>query len=262
MKTFCKVLLTLVIVLCTLTNSVAQTTLPVSMDEKIKKVTDTLATVAEVDFPSLEVLMDSAISHNAMVAYRGQEYAARKENLTTQKNFWMRNLGVQADTRYGTFDNFLNSSNGQSTTLQSVTTKQANYGVGLYIKLPVFDVVNRKTQIKQAKAEMEQAKYLKEAQENEIRQAVIKLYEDVLLKQKLVNIKSQNLGSATVNYEMVEREFRDGVIPIAEYVRLSDMTSRIKSEYEMAKYDFITAKKLLEEVVGFKFKNPVLSDNK
>lgn len=262
MKTYLKNLFALVITVCSFANSIAQTKSQTHINEQIKKVSDTLAAVAELDFPSLEVLMDSAISHNAMVAYRGQEYAARKENLISQKNYWLRNLGFQADTRYGTFDNFLNSSNGQSTTLQSVTTKQMNYGAGLYIKMPVFDVINRKTQIKQARAEMEQARYLREAQENEIRQAVIKMYEDVLLRQKLVSIKSQNLGSATVNAEMVEKEFRNGVIPIAEYVRLSDMTSRIRSEYEMAKSDFITAKKLLEEVVGFKFKNPVLSDNK
>jgi outer membrane protein TolC len=135
-----------------------------------------------------------------------------------------------------------------------------NYGVGLYIKLPVFDVINRKTQVRQAMAEVEQAKSLQQAQRDEIEQIVIKQYEEVLLKQRLLSIKSQNLGSATVNYEMVEKEFRNGTIPTAEYVRLSDMTSRIKSEYEMAKAEFVTAKKILEQIVGFSFKNPVLSE--
>jgi len=47
-----------------------------------------------------------------------------------------------------------------------------------------------------------------------------------LIKQKLLGIKSLNMGSATVNMSMVEKEFRNGVIPIAEYVRLSDMTCK------------------------------------
>jgi hypothetical protein len=54
---------------------------------------------------------------------------------------------------------------------------------------------------------------------------------------------------------MVEKEFRNGVIPIAEYVRLSDMTARIQSDYEMAKSDFLLAKRILEETVGFTFTN-------
>lgn len=233
-----------------------QKPLKANLPQKDTTVTDTLPAIVEVDFPPLMVLIDSAIQHNAMVGYRNQEFVAKQANLKTQQNYWLRNMGIQADTRYGTFDNFSSNANGQSTTIQSVTSNQFNYGGGLFIKLPVFDVLNRKTQIKQAKAELEQSKYLQQAQENEIRQGVIKLYEDLLMKQKLLNIKSQNLGSATVNYQMVEKEYRNGIIPTSEYVRLSDMTSRIKSEYEMAKYDFIAAKKILEEVVGFKFKNP------
>jgi outer membrane protein TolC len=255
MKAMLRILLISVTTVITM-NVTAQSASKKNIADTIKAATDTLGKIAEVDFPPLMVLMDSAIRHNAMMSYRGQELVARQANLKLQQNSWLRNMGLQADTRYGTFDNFSSNANGQSTTIQSVTSNQFNYGGGLFVKLPVFDVVSRKTQIRQAKAEMEQAKYLQVEQENEIRQAVIKLYEDLLLKQKLLRIKSQNLGSATVNAEMVEREFRNGVIPVAEYVRLSDMTSRIKSEYEMAKSDFMVSKKILEEVVGFKFKNP------
>jgi outer membrane protein TolC len=126
----------------------------------------------------------------------------------------------------------------------------------------VFEVVNRKTQIKQAKAEVEAAKSMQEAQVNEIRQLVIRQYQDVLLRQKLLNIKSQNLGSGNVNMEMVEKEFKNGVIPITEYVRLSDMTARIEAEYEMALSEFVLSKKLLEEIVGFTFSNPAIKINK
>jgi outer membrane protein TolC len=207
----------------------------------------------ETNIPSLNVLIDSAIRHNAMVQYRSLEIDAKESNLKSQRNYWLRNLGVQADTRYGTFDNFSSNANGQSTTLLAVTSKQFNYGGGLFIKLPLYDIVNRKNQIKQAKAEVEQAKSMAQAQEDEIRQTVIRLYQDILLRQKLLNLKSLNLGSATVNMDMVEKQFRNGVIPITEYVRISDMTSRIQSEYEMAKSDFLLSKKLLEDFAGFSF---------
>jgi len=259
MKPLIKFLLTWIFTMNMANNVMAQTPSVKAVQQK-KSATDTALTITEVDFPPLLVLIDSAIQHNAMASYRSWEIKAKEANVSTQKIYWLRNMGLQADTRYGTFDNFSSTANGQSTTLQSITNKQMNYGVGLYIKMPVFDVINRKTQVKQAMAEVEQAKSLQQAQRDEIEQIVIKQYEEVLLKQRLLSIKSQNLGSATVNYEMVEKEFRNGTIPIAEYVRLSDMTSRIKSEYEMAKSDFIVAKKILEQIVGFSFKNPVLSE--
>lgn len=258
MKNTLKITATILLTACFF---ITKAQLAFSADTSAKKKTADSALLKEIaDFPPLVDLIDSAIKHNAMIKYRSQDIDAKQSNLTSQRNYWMRNLGVQADTRYGTFDNFSSNATGQSTTLLSVTSKQFNYGAGIFIKLPLYDLVNRKTQIKQAMAEVEQAKSQEQAQRDEIRQLVTRMYQDVLLRQKLLSIKSLNYGSATVNKEMVEKEFRNGIIPVAEYVRLSDMTARIQAEYEMAKSDFLVAKMILEEIVGFEFKNPELRE--
>jgi len=57
-------------------------------------------------FPPLPSLIDSAIKHNAAVQYRRLEIEVRESNVTTQRNGWLRNLGVQGDSRYGTIDAF------------------------------------------------------------------------------------------------------------------------------------------------------------
>lgn len=204
-----------------------------------------------ISIPPLHILIDSAINHNAMLRYRNQEIGAKELNLKSKKNYWTRNFGIQADGRYGNFNNNSISVVGGNQSLLATSTTQFNYGVGLYMKFPVFDGINRKTQIKRGKIEIEQAKSLAEAQKDELRQLVIKHYQELTLKQTLLNIKSQNLGNAIVNMEMVEKEFRSGVISIYEYVRLSDMTSRIESEYEKSKSDFLLEKKIMENIVGF-----------
>ncbi|MBL0356116.1 MAG: TolC family protein [Chitinophagaceae bacterium] len=220
---------------------------------------DTLIKKTAVDFPPLADLIDSAIKHNAMFKYRTLDIDVKQSNLTSQRNYWLRNLGVQGDSRYGTIDAFSTNANGVSSNFSNTSSKQMNYAIGVYVKIPIYDLVNRKTHIKQAKTELEEARMLAVVQQDEIRQIVIRQYQDLLLRQKLLSIKSQNLGSATVNMEMVEKEFRNGVIPITEYVRLSDMAARIQAEYEMASSDFLVSKKILEEIVGFSFKNPDLS---
>ena len=121
----------------------------------------------------------------------------------------------------------------------------------MYLKIPLFDAINRKSQVKKAKVELEQAKSLEEAQKDELRQMVIRQYQDIILKQNLLLINSQNIGNARVNMAMVEKEFRNGVIPLAEYVRLSDMNIRIQSDFQTAKSEFLVSKKLLENLVGF-----------
>jgi outer membrane protein TolC len=225
-----------------------------------KKNMDTTLNKVDIEFPPLQDLIDSAIKHNAMIGYRNLEIDAKTTNLTSERNSWLRTLGIQGDSRYGTIDAFSTNSNGVSSNFSNTTNKQLNYAAGVYIKIPLYEILNRKTQIKQAKIQVDEAKAMATAQQDELRQIVIRQYEEVLLKQKLLNIKSLNLGSATVNMEMVEKEFRNGIIPVTEYVRISDMTARIQSDYELSKSEFLVAKKILEEIAGFTFKNPELKE--
>ena len=257
MNSLLKIILFTSLYTCLINVAVAQ--LPSLQDSIVtKKLPDSLVNKKDVTLPPLTELIDSAIKHNAMLKYRNLEVEIKESNLISQRNAWLRTFGLQADSRYGTIDAFSTNANGVTTNSSSTSSKQFNYAVGVYIKIPVFEVMNRKTQIKQAKAEIEEAKTMAVAQQDEIRQLVIRQYQEFLLRQKLMSIKSLNLGSATVNMDMVEKQFRNGVIPIAEYVRLSDMTSRIQSDYELAKSEFLLAKKILEEITGFTFSNPDL----
>jgi len=202
--------------------------------------------------PKLSVLIDSALVNNGMVSYRLLEIQAKEANLKSKKRYWTRNFGIQADSRYGTFDNYSTISGDNSSINLASDTQQMNYNVGFYLKFSVFDVVNRRSQIKQAKVEIAQAKELVEFQKEEIVEKVIRYYQDLILKQNLLELKASNQGSARVNMEMVEKGFRNGLIPISEYVRISDMTSRIATDFEKAKSDFFVSKKLLENLTGVK----------
>lgn len=200
--------------------------------------------------PNLNVLIDSALANNGMLGYRKDEIDVKKANLKMKKRYWTRNFGIQGDARYGTFDNFSQNVTGPSTVQLASTTIQTNYGVGVYLKIPVFDIYNRKSDIKQAKAELSQAEHLVKNQEDEIKEKVIMYYEDLLLKQRLLRIRAINLIDAKVNLEMAKKEYTNGQIPIYEYIRISDITSGIETEFEKGKSALNTAKRLLENLCG------------
>ncbi|MEM0575481.1 TolC family protein [Flavobacterium polysaccharolyticum] len=214
---------------------------------------DTLLTGSEFHFPPLKVVIDSVLKRNAMLKFRKHHIGVKESTLKSERIFWTRNIGVQVDGRYGTLNNFSNSDDGVSNTAFSTLSTQYNYSVGLYLKFPVFDILNRKNQLQLAKLEIEEAKSMATFQEDEIRQTVIKLYQDVILKQKLLLIKSKNYGNGKVNMEMVEKEFRNGIVPVAEYVRITSITSNFEADYESAKSEFIIAKQLLEDMSGLVF---------
>ena len=210
----------------------------------------------EFSLPPLEAVIDSALRRSASVRFRLQEIEAKQANLTSQKNYWTRNLGFQGEARYGTFNNFSTIETGQSTGILASNTSQVNYAAGVYVKFPLFDIINRKNQISQARVELDQARSMAEAQQDELRQLVIRLYQDVLLKQRVLLIRSESAGTSRVNMDMVENQFRNGVIPVAEYVRISDIVSRTSSDYEVARAEFTAAKAILEDIAGFSFTTP------
>jgi outer membrane protein TolC len=207
----------------------------------------------ELNIPPLEVVIDSVLKNSAMLSFRKQHVDVQVTKLKSERIYWTRNFGLQTDTRYGNLSNFATSEDGASNTAALTTSKQFNYSVGFYIKFPIFDFANRKNQVKMAKLEVEEAKSMADFQEEEIRQTVIKSYQDLILKHKLLRIKSQSLGNGKVNMQMVEKEFRNGVVAISEYVRITSMTSNMEADYELAKSNFLIAKQLLEDMAGFVF---------
>lgn len=209
---------------------------------------------SEFILPPLETVIDSVIKRSAMVNFRNSHIGVKEATLASERIGWTDNLGVKLDADYGNINNFLtndDSNSGNSSTLS--TTQRFTYSAGFYLKIPLFDGINRKNQIKLAKLEVEEAKSMAEFQKEEIRQKVIVLYQNIILKQKLLQIKSRSFGDAKVNMQMIEKEFRNGIVTLSEYVRITGMTASMEAEYEKAMSEFITTKQLLEDMAGFVF---------
>jgi outer membrane protein TolC len=204
--------------------------------------------------PPLHVLIDSAIKNNSYVQFRELQLIVNHKKLRASRNEWTRNLGVQADVRYGTFDNFsTNQSVGQTPATFATTRTEFKWGYAAYLNFPIFNLVNRKNQIQLAQAELDQAESMADVQKDELRQMVIRQYNELILQQRLLKIKSKLLETSRINMMMSEKEFLNGVIPISEYARISEIVSRAESDFEVVRIDFLTAYMILEEIVKVKF---------
>ncbi len=233
---------------------IAFMTIGVSSFAQQDKAFDLLKDDIESMLPSLETMIDSAIANNPYVKMKNLQINISEYKLKADRMQWIRNLGVQADMRYGTFDNFsTNTAEGQSPALLASRSSQFNYGAGTYIKIPFYDILNRKNQIKIDKVELEQAQSFFEAQKNDLRVMVIRQYNELISKHRVLKIKSKYAETTRINMEMVEKEFTNGVVPVTEYARISEIYSRTLADFESSKMDFRTAYMVLEEIVGFKF---------
>jgi outer membrane protein TolC len=243
MKSHYRLILFVCLQFCTLLSLIAQKTMG----------QDSLSTEFSVTLPPLGVLIDSAMKNYPMIKYRVQAIDAKEANLKSQQISWVKNFGIQSDVRYGTFDIFsTTTAEGQNPSMNATQNTQLNYGIGAFLKIPIYDIINRKHQVDQAKSELQQAETMADAERAQLRQLVIKQYNEVLLKQKLLEIQSKKLSNARVNMDMVETRFRNGQIPVDEYVRILDIATGTEASYESAKSEYTVSFMILEEIVGFK----------
>jgi outer membrane protein TolC len=203
--------------------------------------------------PPLETLIDSAITNDPHILFRDQQIIVNTNKFKANRIEWTKNIGIQADLRYGNFYSYSTNSAGGIDPSISSNHNDTKYGGALYLNLPFYTLANRKNQLKIAKTEIEQAQSMALAQRDERRQLVITQYNDVILKQHLIKIKAKYLETARVNMQMIDKEFSNGIISVSEYARISETISRTETDFENARMDFLTAYMILEEIVGFKF---------
>jgi outer membrane protein TolC len=203
--------------------------------------------------PSLAVLIDSAIANNPNMQFRKLDLLVARCNLKESRHLWTKNIGVQSDIRYGTFDAYSTDLTGNTGAITGTGHVETRFSYSAYVKIPVFEIVNHHNQNKLVKAKLDQAESMIMVQHNEIRQQVILYYNDVILKQRLLSIKTKNLETVKINMQMVEKEFLNGIIPLAEYARISGGVASSESDVENARMDFLTAYMMLEEITHIKF---------
>ena len=103
------------------------------------------------------------------------------------------------------------------------------------------------------KVVLEQAQSFSKYQRSDLRQTIIKQYNDLIVKYRILKIKSKYAETSKVSIQMAEKDFLNGIISVAEYTRLSGILSSTETDLESAKMDFRTAYMILEEIIGIKF---------
>lgn len=204
--------------------------------------------------PSLQTLIDSAVANSPKVRYQDATIGIFKLNVEIAKIDYLRNFVLQAGWGMANYYNYsLNETSSSAPTEFLSNRDESRYNIGAYINFPIIDFFDQKSTVKRTKLEMEQAYHLRDERIMEIRQTVITLYEQVVLRQKTLKIMNENQQTTTLQVKMGEFEFLSGKISISDWSRLIDINSRGQYNFEEEISRFKIAYLLLEDIVGMKF---------
>lgn len=205
--------------------------------------------------PPLETLIDSAIANSPFLKNSYNLITSKEYELASARNEILRGFGFLGNLNWGRYSlSTLLSSSTEVSTAEDVTLRdQLSYSVGVYLRVSIYDIVNRKNQINIARKQLEAAINSKEEQIFNLKKEIATLYNNLILKQMLLKTRSDNLLTSEMRMVMVEKRFVNSQISLEEMSRLMEFHADGKTKYEISMSEFMEAYSLLELTCGMKF---------
>jgi len=204
--------------------------------------------------PSLEVLIESAITNSHELKYLQNQVKLSDYNLKTAKRNWAKYVSFAGSLTEGsaTSLSFVEDQFGNRIGTLG-TTDQTRWSLGLQLRLPLINVIDYKNQTNIAKVEIESKIEQKKDAMMQLRADVIKLYNELVIQQEMLRIEIDNIEYASLASEMAEREYEQNKITLGEMSRIRDVLSRARGRYVTTKINFVNAYVMLQEITGVKF---------
>jgi len=205
--------------------------------------------------PPLAVLIESAYDNSPLIKSREADLNYKNTVINSTKKLWIKNIGLESYINYGTADYYSINTLSTSQSLTSTQQTTSRYNIGVYLRLPLYDIIDRNNLIKADKYRYEQSYWEKEEQKLYIKKLIIQQYNELILKQKLFKIANEAYLDAKLQANMAEKEFSQGELPLTDYARFRDIRAKSIMQYETSKYEFIIAYMILQETSGIEFES-------
>ncbi|MEI6883236.1 MAG: TolC family protein [Bacteroidota bacterium] len=204
--------------------------------------------------PPLEDLIDSAIVHNPQIKKWEAESQAWRYRVKSASRLWMRNLYLDLYLESALWkSNTENSINQQETTFNYTSQNNFNSMGYLEIKMPMFDLWDRKNQMKIATKEIEKAMASKDEVVLALRQTIITNYNQLIVNQKILKNANESVIAGSMNKEMGDKEFLNGQTTLYELAYIMEMYRVAVYNYETSRNAFFNSYMILQELCGFRF---------
>ena len=200
---------------------------------------------------ALPLLVAAAVQHSAALEAIKTDQRITHEDLQMARKAILSSIILSNNFGYG---NIASVTVADQSLLSNVgsTSSQTHYSTAINLNLPLDRLVSRRNQINRQQLQYQKLEHLQQAQEDGLRQSIIELYQNVLLDRKVLALRQQAYYSAQVNYQLAEKQFKNGEILLSEMSQLNDRYINAAIEQQNARSRYETAFMVLEDFVGGK----------
>lgn len=200
-----------------------------------------------INIPPLKMLIDSAKIHSPLLHTKDIEIAIKNLEYKLLRWEWADYIRPFTEYRYGSIDNYVlvggNIIGGQ----QSVAHR---FSLGAQVNLTIFDVIKYRKNLKITDKLVELDISRRMEIERLISQEVIRLWNILMTYREIWFIQNKSRETQILNEKEAKLKYRTGEVELVELARISEIATRARADYELARNEFRGALYLLIEIVG------------
>jgi hypothetical protein len=208
------------------------------------------------NIPPIQALIDSALERSPLL----KRYDAIYNKVNMEKHFqrrqWMQSLYLEANTRYGAFDQlyFTGASDPNESPIgYTYQQQQTNYYVGVSLKLPLATFVNQRKKIQQLNYNLDEIKMEQGSVADNVIKTVIENYYEVLFRHESMNTFFAIYQDMKISYLDAGNRLQEQKIGFNDYAIISSTYGKAKNDYDRARTDFLMSLNMLRFVSGWQF---------
>lgn len=215
-----------------------------------------LLTAQEVGFElrPIDELLTAAEGHSPILRMERLDAELLYGELRLLKKEWADYVAMQGSFQVGNVQFIDNLSGGSTPDVRTVTRENVFAVAGVTVRLPLSDFITKADRRKQIELRLDQERNDLQQKEFELRQLVIRQYNDLQRALRITDIRTRDLNFHELATETAERSFREGSMDLDTYTDTFSKRNEAEIRLEEAKLDAQLLYLLLKEVVGTEIK--------
>ena len=201
---------------------------------------------SKIVLPPLSTLFENAKNSPA---YEIADVRAAIERKLLKKEKWgfLGFFSLRGSYQYGMFGNESTYTDVALAPYLTYSTQAQNgYTVGAGVNIPLNDLFDLKGRVSRQKLLLRTAELEREVKYDEIKKNIIEMYATATSQMKVLQMRSESLVLANVQYEISEKNFANGTIESAELATDKEKQSQARESYEKSKFEFTKSLMILE----------------
>lgn len=200
---------------------------------------------------AIPLLTAAVIKHSAQIKLVDIERLVAQQDLQITKKSILNGLGAGATYSYGN-QGGVGIANDPTQTTQITTYTASRYSVGVTAAISIAQLLSRHNLINRDKLNLQRAEATRQDREDQIRQSVIQLYQNVVLTKRLLTLQQESYVTVQSTYRLTEKQFRAGQVALPDFSAATEQLNAGAVGLETARNQYETSFMLLEALTGTK----------